>query len=463
MTVLREDELNSAIARYLPDRQLITFSKEMVILPKEDGSPKGFQNITQIAYFFHEWIHYLHNISTLHGIGAFVSLAELWSAFRHTTNDSGISAGKISHASPELFQVDTLINLLATARKKPATPLPQGVAPGDIRVVSFVEHVLDKTHGAAYLNISLQLMNAHGDCTTVATELGPGEILESVAFLLERRFLERLAPEQKTEPVSVVPYHLLTILAQYIAPSLTDEEVLLCGLASLQSNFPSSDLVLILNECEAINAGKKERKAYLISRVVEQMSACESKVVALLNRIDEMFQNPEPMGWAVKETVAFMRRNFEVRKQRPFFEVELIEQMRSAGEAGFHDLMNNLMVTHGICAVRQELPGHQEEVGRDLLFDFAVIGQDAELNVGRRLMQASFDFVFRHLTPDGRGFRATNEARMGACPFYTSCADSPRTVRPEDCRQHPWRSIESSPKEVCWYAQGILKLRPGVA
>lgn len=456
---MEPEELKSAIARYLPDRQLITFSTAMMIFPKDEGSERGFSGIRNISYFFHEWMHYLHNISTLHGISAFVALAELWSAFRYTTDSLGISSGTISHTNPELFQVKELTEILTVARKSMATRLPDRTAQENVTVTSFAEQASLVDGSASHLNISVLLANECGDKTGATIVLGPGEILESVAFLLEKRFLDRLA-QQQVEQVRVVPYHVLTIFARFVAPSLTDDDVLLCGLASLQSTSPAIDLVQILTGCESIAPDAGSRSKYLANLVMGQMKLRESEYLVWLDRLDKMFPHTKSMGRAVKETVAYMRRNLEIRKQRPFFEVELIEEMHSAGPHGFHALMDRLMATHGMCAGRQEHLGSIDEVGRDILFDFAVVGQDAELNAARRVMQASFDFVFRHLSPNGN-FQGTTEARQGACPFYTSCVESARKDRPEDCKMQPWHSVHYYPDTLCWYGEGVLNLGPG--
>jgi hypothetical protein len=458
MDELENEELNSAIARYLPDRQLITFSTGMVILPKEKGEEAGFSDIRKISYFFHEWMHYLHNISTLHGVSAFVAMTEIWSVFRRTTDSLGISSGKIDHAIPELFQIKDLMQIFTAARKGSASQqMLSSIAPENIAVKSYTEQGALKNGGFALLNISIVLTNKEGDQTDATIALGPGEILESAAFLLEKRFLERLA-QQQVDPAPVVPYHVLTIFAGHVAPSLTEEEVLLCGLACLQSTAPVSDLVRILKGCESIDPSANARRQYLTNMVVKQMKSREPEYLLWLARLDALFPYSKSIGRAVQETVAYMRKNLEIRKQRPFFELDFIEEMYVAGAQGFHTLMDRLMTVHGMCAGKQEHCGSNDEIGRDLLFDFAAVGHDHELSEARRVMQASFDYVLRHFSTDW-SFRSTAQARQGPCPFYTSCVESTRKESSEDCGTQPWLSVHSS--RLCWYAEGVINLKPG--
>ncbi|SUG70293.1 Uncharacterised protein [Salmonella enterica subsp. enterica] len=51
----------AAIATYLPESQIITLTKDFPAL-EDPQNPIGFTNPTQFAFFFHEWIHFLHNI-----------------------------------------------------------------------------------------------------------------------------------------------------------------------------------------------------------------------------------------------------------------------------------------------------------------------------------------------------------------------------------------------------------------
>lgn len=457
------EELNSALARYMPDRQLITFSQDIKILPKVEASKKTTLSldIRETSYFFHEWMHYLHNISTLHGIGAFVALAEIWSAFRFTTDSLGISSGQINHTDPESFQVKSLIAIIAAARKSMNLKLPRDIAPGDVSVKAFAEKNASESVVATQLEISIVLKNKLGDQTTSTMTLGPGELLESVAFLLEKRFLERLAGLQ-TEQFPVVPYHVLTIFAHHIDPSLTEEDVLLCGLFSLQFTSPVSDLENILRKCASIDSGSGKRRQYLEKLVIEHMTLYESEYQEWLNRLDRMFPLEKSMGRAVIETIRYMRKNLLTRKERPFFELDFIEEMHHKGASHFHEIMNRLMTTHGMCAGKQEHPGLIDEIERDQLFDFTITGQDEELRTARRVMLASFEYVLRHISNDNNGFLDTKYAKNFPCPFYTSCNLQVRHNKPEICKTQPWRTLEFSADNLCWYAEGVLNLRPGI-
>jgi len=456
------DELNSSVASYLPDRCLITFSSAMPVISKEDLQPIGFFGAKQISYFLHEWMHYLHNISTVHGISSFSSLVELWSAFRWTTDEHGISSGKINHNAPELFKVTDLMRLMCSARQSfnSKNALPKGIAPDDVNVISYTKKDAEIKGGASNFNLFISHCNRHGDENNCLVSFGPGEILESVAYMLEKIFLEHL--EEKPDAVEVVPYHLLSVFARHIAPSLIEEDVLLCALASLQCTNPAEVLISILSTCENISQNEFDRKEYINKIAINQINYAAKELNNWLDRINEMFSNDEPMGLAVRDMVFYMRRNFSKRAENPFFEVDFIKEMGTKKDGDFGVFMNNLMVEYGICSGKQEFPGLEDDIGRDLIFEFDMGGRSQDINIGYRIMQASFDFIFRHFSKSF-DFLPTSGSKNKSCPFYTSCDLSPRIERSENCKYKPWKVVNINPVKLCWYASGVLKLQPGLS
>ncbi|MDS1042627.1 hypothetical protein QM013_21125 [Pseudomonas aeruginosa] len=455
------NELHSSIASYLPDRYLITFSPAMPIFCKEDMQSRGFSDIKQISYFFHEWMHYLHNVSTVHGTSSFSSLVETWSAFRWTTDGQGMSSGRIDHNTPELFRVSELMSLMEAARTNGRNNLPKGTHPDNVEVCGYSHNEAKIEGGASQLLLSVLYSNTLGDKNKLEVVFGPGEILESVAYALEKRFLNRLA-QKEPDAVEVIPYHLLTVFARHIAPSMNEEDALLCALTSLQCTDPVSFLVKLLSKCEAIDGADGARAKHIRKSAIDQIQHAEEVVPQWLMRMEQMFPKNEPMALAVKEAVAYMRGNLATRAAHPFFEIYIIEEMYAKGAEGFGDLMNDLMKKHGMCSGKQESFGFPDDVQKDILFDFAVVGKDQDLTTGRRIMQASFDFVLRHFASEG-GFLPTSDARRRPCPFYTSCDLQPRISLPDNCKSQPWMAVQSNPDALCWYAEGVLKLKPGAA
>src|SRR5579863_4866619 len=88
-------------ASFLPDYLVIRLSKNLTAFANPNDI-EGFTTQT-MGYFFHEWVHYLHNVSTLHGITAFENALGIWSNFRHSCTVGAYSTGP-ANLPPELLQ-----------------------------------------------------------------------------------------------------------------------------------------------------------------------------------------------------------------------------------------------------------------------------------------------------------------------------------------------------------------------
>jgi hypothetical protein len=182
-------DLQAAIASYAPDKQIITFSPAMLILPR-DGARGHFKTAVQMSYFFHEWIHYLHNVSTVHGMSAYSSFIGLWNAFRHTTDELGLGQGRFITSSAEELKTRAYLDVIQSTRRRADEPLLGEPSMGMCRIVSCKP--AGNFNGIPdHLDVSVEVTNNLGDVVPYPKVIGPTEIIESVAYLLESHFLVR--------------------------------------------------------------------------------------------------------------------------------------------------------------------------------------------------------------------------------------------------------------------------------
>jgi len=450
-------DLQAAIASYAQDKQIITFSPAMLILPR-DGARGHFETVVQISYFFHEWIHYLHNVSTVHGMSAYSSFIGLWNAFRHTTDELGLGQGRFITSSAEELKTRAYLDVIWSTRRPADKPLLGELSVNMCCIVSCKP--AGNFNGIPdHLDVSVEVTNKLGDVAIYPKVIGPTEIIESVAFLLESHFLVH-GFNHPPSSAPVFPYHALTLLARHIAPELDDKTVLMCGLASLQSTLPTDAVIQFLKVCHELGKKEKDAIAWLTVETVQQLRLNEPSLRAGLKEIHDMFPAPGGVERAVKESVAFMEKNLDLRLDNPFFELDFVDQIREADPDNFDQLMNRLMQTHGICSCRQERAGFDDEIERDDLFNFAVAAGDDRLTDARLAMLASVDFLIRHLLADG-SFMATADLQNRKCPFFSSCRESTRRDHATDCATQPWKSVHTSPPNPCSYAQGVLHFQPG--
>lgn len=447
------EDLYSAIASYSPDRQIITFSEDMMVCP--EGANSGlFQGPKIVSYFFHEWIHYLHNVSTIHGISAFSSFIGMWNAFRFTTDKFGFGSGKFNGTSAELLRTQAYIEVLATTRRLANKHLAGDASIERYSIISCAP--MGDVNGVQdHLDLTVEKSNEAGESVPYQMLFGPTEILESVAYLLESHLLIH-AFEQEQSVAPVFPYHALTLLAKHLAPKLNEKEVLICGLASLQSTFPADAVFNLLLECNKLKDSGEQIETRLKQLTINNLESHATQLRLGLKEIYSMFPLDVGGARAVKATVSCMLKNLDLRLDNPFFELDLIEDIKIAGPNGFHKLMDELMDKHGVCSCRQKRQGSTEIIGRDVLFNFAVAGRDEKLNESRLILLASFDYLTAHMRRDGT-FQPTTVVKR-CCPFYTSCIESTRRDHPDDCKNMPWRAVTTRPDTLCIYAAGVRDL-----
>lgn len=449
---------NQAIASYLPDFQLIKLGLDLPAFCDPDD-PRGFVGPHEISYFFHEWLHYLHNASTIHGLSAFANLVHLWTLFRSSIGSDGLSRGSSALGELDNVYLKQKIAFSEAARASRRNFLASSVVLSAVEVtkVDFVDLPLPElTLTTRIISCGLQIRNAGGDYYSAQIQIGPHEIVESVAYMLEERLTRKFGAEPRK--IEFSPYFLLKALASYVSPNLSDDCVIACGLASLQASNPPTDLLDILKRAESEKLSKGNVLDFLISTQSKILRDAKEWIDERLAEINGVFCADEPMARAVRKTVETLRRNFEARRTDPFFELSLVDRIAS----NYLDL-TAILQEFGACGLLQQRPGYEDDVERDLIYEFVLDSDDnSELNEGRRIMHAAFRFVGLHSGDDG-SLQATSqiaETRKNMCPFYNVCPLDARKIHPENCAEKPWVWAAPSTANLCWYAQGVRKASP---
>jgi hypothetical protein len=449
--------MSTTIASYLPDSQLIKLGSDFAAFT-DPSQPRGFVGPHEIAYIFHEWAHYLHNVSTIHGLSSFANLVHLWTEFRRTIGPDGLSRGSACLDEAEQLSIHQKLTFMAAVRRPRLIDLPSGIRLNQVRVssVTFRDHAIPGLTVTTRTIISvLSVSNESGDEFLCSVEIGAHEIIESVAYMLE----ERLTIKLKAIPAepAFAPYFLLRILASRLAPSLDDQSILLCGLASLQDSDPASSIIEILQFAHRERSRGSEILPVIAERQATVIAHAQEWIDERLREVESVFPLDEPMARAVRSTTRTIRANFEFRKRSPFFELSLIDRIAASPNS-----LNEILKEHGACAIMQQRPGSEDDIQRDLIYEFVLQGDcDEDLHHGRRVMHAAFRFTTLHST--NKGISATSQLRpshVTKCPFYTVCDLEPRQASSEVCAERPWLTALPETPSVCWYGQAIKKIGP---
>ncbi|MFL9856814.1 hypothetical protein PQR72_13950, partial [Paraburkholderia madseniana] len=296
---------------------------------------------------------------------------------------------------------------------------------------------------------NLEIHNDRGDHFEAKVEIGAHEIVESVAYMLEERLTRKFGVTPR--PLGFAPYFLLRILARHVAPTLSDECIVACGLAALQDSDPPSTLLDVLRSAERVKSNGNEPLQFIANTQSRLLHDAREWIDERLEEIETRFPNDEPMARAVKKTLATVRWNFEFRRHSPLVEFSIIDLIASDC-----DTLTQILAVFGGCAVLQERPGYDDDVERDVLYEFVLDADDnQELYEGRRIMHAAFRFVALHAGRSGRLLATSEIAETlgNMCPYFTTCTLDARKENPNVCAEKPWQSVSKDTR--CWYEHAV--------
>lgn len=439
------------VATYLPDCLLITLRPAFDAFSDPDDM-RGIVGPEAIGFFFHEWVHYVHNVSTLQGLTAFANLVNLWANFRHSIDDSGFSKGA-ADLNPKASEfIGQIQQYLVASRQAKENEIPLTTLLEEITIESLETTTTNIGEIGVTTTIvcNLQILNnATGSSQREIIKIGTHEIIEGAAWMLETKLT--LALRGLSPPVQISPYQLVKAIARFRFPEISDDLVIMFMLSALQDSDPPAALMHLFQQVAQTKSPPEDVLSTLTARTLKESRNWVEKT---LGKIEDIFPQAEQMALAVKSTTATIRRNLAWRETRPFFEFDVIAQLR-ANPQQLTDAINMF----GCCAVIQERPGYEDKVGRDLLYDLVPGGSDLEF--GWRKMHASFRFVGLHL--QSSDLLPTNKippTLKTKCPFYTICNLKLRTEKSEICKKTPWESADNAEEGACWYGAAIVSIRP---
>lgn len=439
-------------ASYTPDYQVIRLKS--VFQPFADPeNPQPFETPHQAGFFIHEWIHFLHNLSTLHGICAYSHAVLVWSNVRTFIyeDDPEIDG---SLAIQHNADIQRQFNYRLYARKSKNNNLPTNLVYADIEFLSCESRSSqiddDPRYECTDIVCKVKIAKAE-DSQLIEIAIGCHEIIESVAFMLEERFLAR--HKEIPAPTKIDPYYLVKGLAALIAPSLSSETVLRCALLSLQHLDPPKLLTDLLKfaqkACESNKNPDTKITEIAKSHLLNNQKAIEENIAF----IESMFAVDEPMARAVKYTTGKMRNNYIHRLSDPFFEIALIDKLAAKGEIALFFAMERF----GVGFLIQERGGDEDEPMKDLMYDISLEDKnDPDLSSGRRIAQAAFSYVFQFFKDKPNELTQPTDLK---CPFYTCCNSDFRRNNATVCRKTPWFTQDLDLSNMCFFGRAVINTK----
>jgi hypothetical protein len=439
--------LRNPIADYLPQSMFIRLHPLLKVF-HDDSTLDRFPSAAAYGFFFHEFVHFLHNVSTVSGLAGFVNTLELWRCFRQTIEPGGFSVGRATDD-----HLKTLTAWLDAARR---VERPKAsVRPHSLTILSVAEKAEASEKSDSLLHALVcdaKVSDERGNSEDIEIRIGTVELLECAAWLLEERLVEAISPSERINPVPIFPYRLVESLADYMVPGINKETVIACVLAALQD----ADAPLALKHLLEMTKGAVDRNMdplpLLKTAAARNLQTGSEKIQEALGALDREFAGDGALAEAVRLIVAAMREAFDRRLADPFFEFEIIREI-AQGRRSISQVIGSLP----ICAVLQINDGSEVALRRDILLSVLPEAEEACL----RILHCLFHYVGRHRAGDR--FVKTEGALPGPCPFFTCCDLPLRTARPEICKRVPWESADSPENgdgKGCWYSLAVRITRP---
>jgi len=444
-----------AAAGYLPEALIIRLTPDARLF--DDDDPEYQPTSLVIGFFFHEYTHYIHNISTVSGVVTFINTIDLWRWFRQTVNSESISRGSDSLSSESKQRLHALFTYLGAVRRDGSPKLKYILNPKSLRITSAkLECVALQAQSAEPL-LHIIVCDAYAfdhddNDEQCVLQVGTLEILECAAWLLEKRIVLALDATATLNMPPTFPNRVVEALAAFLEPSLSEEAVLACALAALQSSDAPEALLHVLRIAGRASRDGKNPLLELRKNVFENLASCRSQLDDQLQKLDQEFNGTNAFAVSVRRVVGVAREVFNRRAMEPFFEFDLVSRV-PAKPNGFVEVLREIVP----CAVVQERRGDGESLQRDFLFSFQPkqSNQAIDPEAALRVVHSAFHFMSVHRVREG--FAATSEVGQRKCPFFTCCDLQLRQQEPNVCRETPWLSAgwKRWDSASCWYGSGV--------
>lgn len=455
---------------YIPDLLLIKLPPQIAEgLFRVDPHGKTLLDLSNwrlSGYLFHEWIHYVHNVSTLNGLYAFASMLNMWANFRHKIDSLGqsVDANRMTVYAESSVKRTHLYRKEAARYERNMSSVLRNtnayIATFSVKVVTEpLPNQLLGHEGERFSVISCEAESPINQAP-ISFEVGTVEILEGIAFMLEEKLL--IANGEFPADIRTAPYKLLQSVAKHIVNDIENDHVVAAAITALQTEDPPLCLVRILREMNDIAVDA--RMAWLERQAKTYLTTYKQLIVESIDMTSALFPCSEPMGDAVKELLSIVSSKITLRQEAPFFELLMLKQIKDSDSEDRADLLGRI-IAEFTCPKILAISGFSNEKNaKDQIYNWGNPSVSEEALFGAQKLHAALHYMSLHLSDDG--FFATSQITASqarkCCPFYSACGYSLRHEQPDLCAHRPWESlaIPMDPRVACWYRAGVRATRP---
>lgn len=455
MTIFNDQEHSSAstVGAYRPNTLLIRLTTDADMEPSS-GEPMPVALATNV----HEYIHYLHNFTTLMGVLSFHTTFRLYRIFVEGVGPDGRFSAKrltpgslraINEASATLLNIDgsydehkKLVNTLADEVKI------------QIDAVESLKRPSPKEQST--ISVRVTLANKKNS-ESFGFVVGYTFLTEGIAYCIDREIRRKQgwSPLLLDVNTPAYPYMVYRPLLKFLMGRelLVIEETLIGMIAMM--GMPLDEVCYALKEAEDFFVAARE---LLTGKCLDNFKVARAKLSSFLKLSRNEFKKDDALYFAMDQvmTVLLMAESLRVRELHP--------------EVAFHQIeweKIDFLKMYG--AFLDALVSQEKPDGKAKLYWVGPgkIAKNEKVQQGLATLQSSIYFVRLHIKKDGSvGDTSEVESSNHSCPFMRACIPrmSFKKERADLCSTQPWAlySIMKKAREKpCFYAAGVSVVAGG--
>lgn len=406
--------------------------------------------LKNIVALFHEYIHYIHEISTVVGnvsLATDLILKSIFSKYFNPNIENSEHFGLKAMAPDDYDKYSKLYitkNILLGSVETDAKILA-------VKKLEYINQDIYLLDGDSIVsnNIRIPIFTAETHINSTYRNskfyLGKFFIYEGLAYELDREF-ERQGYNlpQIRHHAKGSEYAFLRIIAEYLCPGIDTKSFLTAASLSLSYLDSGSMFVLLLQDLKAtINSGNSA-EIYLLNKR-QAVSAMLFEKLGHFNEaqdeIVEIFKGRKQLYTAFSWIAQQAKNSYMLRAELPTFEIDMVYSKN------YHRLFDLVPICDYMYVFNDK-----DEYNRDFL---GTTIEDENIAQSLKALIAYDHYQKAH------GLESTLELESSStvrCPFYTCCNLKLRVDNSEICGNRPWRIFDlssSTDNQYCWYGQGV--------
>lgn len=440
------------ISKYYFSISTNKFRKQFGLMPGDEISLPLQRELQKqnFASLFHEYIHYIHEISTVIGnIGLSLDLIlkSIFSSHFSTYLDNCEYNG-FDFENKEL--INKFSKIYATKEVINGGRELEGILLG-IDSFSLTQQDIYLLEGPDLISIKIDIpliktnLFVKDQYRETSLPFGKFYIYEGLAYELDRIVNQQTSglPEIKDE-LKATEYTMLRSLAKYIYPGIDKECFLVAASLSLSYLDSGSIFISFIKRIRTETNDGKSKEEILIKLKSETSKILISKLEDFNEAQDEIleiFHKRKQLHTAFTIITGETKNGYLLRSESPTFEVDLVLR----GE--YLKLLELLPVCDYMYIFKDE-----DEYMRDLLGSASFTDEQSQ---ALKVLIAYDHYQKAHWINSTKEIEKTEKNK---CPFFSSCNLPFRKIHEGICAEKPWRIFEisfNSDKQYCWYGQAV--------